>query len=706
MRKLNLTSGFLGLAAVGLVACSNDDLQTPASENRTDIERSMYVNISIHGDVGATRAAADDGTPVNGTGDFAKGDKESEIRSVYFVFYDENDNPVGDVVAASPTWSDSTVEGSNNVEKVGEETIMVTLAAGQENPKKVVCYINPVNRAHLKNPLSTIETIELDEVYREDGGTIYFPMSNSVYYKDGKVVTATELNGNVFDTLEEAKEALSDPTKTVNIYVERYASKLELNVATDNIEDYVTGTMKDGAPNSSDTPVPVTLSFTYKGWELNGVANSTYPVKSYREPSTTGQILPNDFEYSTLNGYINSLNYYNMDPDYSSLLAEGARWNWNNADLHRSYWACSPVYFQTNYPEVGSDYRADKLSDEINQTFYSYPEVLANHRELGKTYYFPETTSGIMALTSPNPQAAVPSVILVGEYSLKVGDTVITPEEDENGKVIPINFYTYVPVRMTIDGKVESRPSVYFDVASDGISSSIDVAETMSMKKRLLWQASVFYKKLADGSFVKYDISNVDDLKVLSEITNVTRPTDGVLAGVKMADRTQTLQIASNVTIPTNLYINNAGTPQQIIANGQTPNVDTTTGNNTQITLDDANRIIWMNVGTCNYYSEGRGFFNIPVKHTGWYRNGNTQKNATTIDFSMVRVGDLGMVRNHAYSINVSKISGLATGVAGKDADGIETPIIPAADTKDVFVAYRVNILNWAVVPVQNVVLE
>lgn len=56
------------------------------------------------------------------------------------------------------------------------------------------------------------------------------------------------------------------------------------------------------------------------------------------------------------------------------------------------------------------------------------------------------------------------------------------------------------------------------------------------------------------------------------------------------------------------------------------------------------------------------------------------------------------MVRNHSYSINISSITGLATGIAG-----VDDPIVPPAETKDYYVAYKVRILKWAVVPVQNV---
>lgn len=58
------------------------------------------------------------------------------------------------------------------------------------------------------------------------------------------------------------------------------------------------------------------------------------------------------------------------------------------------------------------------------------------------------------------------------------------------------------------------------------------------------------------------------------------------------------------------------------------------------------------------------------------------------------------MVRNHIYNINVTSVTGLATGIAGPD-----TPIVPPADTQAYYMAMRFQILKWAVVPTQNMEL-
>lgn len=58
------------------------------------------------------------------------------------------------------------------------------------------------------------------------------------------------------------------------------------------------------------------------------------------------------------------------------------------------------------------------------------------------------------------------------------------------------------------------------------------------------------------------------------------------------------------------------------------------------------------------------------------------------------------MVRNHTYDIEVESITGLGTGI-GTPTD----PIIPPAESKDYYVKYKVNVLKWALVPSQKVLL-
>jgi len=668
MKKINYYLGALALASLSLGACSSDKLagEEPNGPD-TKTERTVYVNIAVHGDAAGSRASASNGNPEDNATDF--GDpvgNEGKVNSCYLVFYDGTGNVVGEIAQVNGSF-ESVAVGNGTVESRLQKVVPVTLQAGQENPTQVMCYINPANPSDLQNPLATVQTITRDAVTIPGTDGNLFPMSNSVYYDATNVLKmAVKIPAeSVFTTQEAAQAALTatNPTNIIDIYVERYAAKLTMQgIATPT--EYITATTSDAALGAA-TEVEVELNFTVDGWALNGEAKNTFAVKSFREASTDGQILPNNYTFTGLNAEINP---------------NGGDWTWNNANFHRSYWACSPVYFQAEYPEVLNDYDPTVM----NQTFLSYNDVINGKgfkADDTAPHYFKETTVGTHGLQSANPNAAVASVIIVGHYSVTVNGTP-TPEP---------TFYTYV--RGT-----NGNPTVYFEGTGNDAAST--VAGGLSMQKRFLWQTTVLYKNTAaEGAapnYVRMSAGVLDDLHAMVGATRIERPTDAVLGETKMASRALTLQLTGDNL--TGIFINDNGTPKQIVADN-TENFDEAT----QVKLTRANQILWQNVGSCNKYEAGAGFFNIPVKHLGYYRQSNNTTaatNAATIEVADASVGDFGMVRNHSYQINVTKIEGLAEGIGDK-----ANPIIPPADTKDVYMAYRINVLRWAIVPVQNVEL-
>lgn len=668
MKKINYYLGALALASLSLGACSSDKLagEEPNGPD-TKTERTVYVNIAVHGDAAGSRASASNGNPEDNATDF--GDpvgNEGKVNSCYLVFYDGTGNVVGEIAQVNGSF-ESVAVGNGTVESRLQKVVPVTLQAGQENPTQVMCYINPANPSDLQNPLATVQTITRDAVTIPGTDGNLFPMSNSVYYDatNGLKMAVKIPAESVFTTQEAAQAALTatNPTNIIDIYVERYAAKLTMQgIATPT--EYITATTSDAALGAA-TEVEVELNFTVDGWALNGEAKNTFAVKSFREASTDGQILPNNYTFTGLNAEINP---------------NGGDWTWNNANFHRSYWACSPVYFQAEYPEVLSDYDPTVM----NQTFLSYNDVINGKgfkADDTAPHYFKETTVGTHGLQSANPNAAVASVIIVGHYSVTVNGTP-TPEP---------TFYTYV--RGT-----NGNPTVYFEGTGNDAASA--VAGGLSMQKRFLWQTTVLYKNTAaEGAapnYVRMSAGVLDDLHAMVGATRIERPTDAVLGETKMASRALTLQLTGDNL--TGIFINDNGTPKQIVADN-TENFDEAT----QVKLTRANQILWQNVGSCNKYEAGAGFFNIPVKHLGYYRQSNNTTaatNAATIEVADASVGDFGMVRNHSYQINVTKIEGLAEGIGDK-----ANPIIPPADTKDVYMAYRINVLRWAIVPVQNVEL-
>lgn len=690
---------YYGAMATGLLfaACSSDNLSEPSGNGPADADKTVYVKMAIHGDMADGTRAGNAGDPEDNNTDFDPGENESDVKNAYFVFYDANGIQVGDIVQIKLD-EPLTENAGSTVEKYYQNVVPVSIKKGELDPAQVICYINPLTPAALQNPLATIQTVTRTEVLSTVDGTpaqgtegeddyvpavpakTYFPMSNSVYYPENTAsapqIAVSVSKAQLYDTEAEAKAA---DAQAIDVYVERYASKLKFSV-------------KDGATNSAyttataevgGTEVPVTLTFTPSKWALNAEANETYVVKSYRKVSETGILLPDNYTYAEANTALNGT------------LSDAQAWKWNNPDYHRSYWAASPAYFTEKYPEVAGDVEDYTL----NQTYYSYNDVITGNKGFvqGSTpRYFRETTVGANALDGGNPQAAVPSVIFVGGYTVSV-----------NGTSAPANtsFYTYI-------AGSNGNPLVFFENAENSANSA--VVGGVSMLKRFFQQTTVLYKDANAGktdaegnalpkNYVALDPSNATDLATMVAALGIAYPSDAVLAAsgtatedMKVPARQRTLQFKTGANL-NGIYVANGNGYKEVVAdNAESFN------STTQIRFTAANRVLMQQVGFANFYNNGHAYYNIPVKHYGWYRPGNQNRtngvDNAGIDWSKVMVGDFGMVRNHSYSIEVNSIKGLATGIGG-DND----PIVPPAETKDYYVAYKVRILKWAVVPQQNV---
>lgn len=662
--------------ALGLMftACNSDDIITPEEPDNgvAEADQTLYVSMAIKGDMG-TRAAADDGDPVEGT-DFDPGTGESEVENAYFVFYDANGSVVGDYVSVPLSNPTTATSPDGTVEKYYKNVVSVGIRKGENKPTQVVCYINPLTPTDLTKPLYEVQTVTRKEVKRHSNGNDYFAMSNSVYYANTNTATLPTVaqpiaSDQLFDTKEAADAATEENNGTIQIGVERYASKLAFSYDANQVADYVTNTMVYAA-NGTITEPEVTLTFVPERWALNAEANETYVVKSFRKPSSTGVMLSDNYSYSEANAAINGN------------LSTANAWTWNNLDYHRSFWGCSPAYFTAHYPEVAGDINDGTL----HQKYYTYNDLKAGAgfaANVTAAQYFRETTVGQRALDSGNPAAAMPSVILVGHYTMTVGESA-----DE----VKTDFYTYTRNSKT------GNPYVYFPATENTAAS--EVAGGESMLKRFFMELTCLYKKVGD-KFVRYNPLDATDLATLTAALEVAKPSADVTGNMKVPARYQTLQFKASANTA-DIYVANG--------NGYNAIVASTTPGEGQVTLNTANQVVMQQVGFCNYYMSGetetttaggKAYFNIPVRHYGWYRPGNTQKAGTTIDWSKVMIGDFGMVRNHSYQVNVSAITGLATGIGGYD-----DPIVPPSDTKDQYISYKVNILKWAVVPTQNVTLN
>ena len=645
-------------AGLAFSACSSEE-NLPEKSPVLEKDKSFYVNVAIttNADFGGTRANSEgyDGT---GNPDFEKGENsESVVNNVYFVFYDANGLVVGQPVSVSvdDLGTASTDDPTGNILRSYTSVVRVDVNRGESMPQQVMCYVNPVATDGLASSLQRVETITR-EGFNGVNGT--FAMSNSVYYQNDQngtdVTRAVEIgDGQLFESRTEAEEAVdaNESAARVVINVERYASKVKFSFGNANVADVAY------TPANED----VTLTFVPEKWDVNATDKNTFVTKAFRE-----------------NGGLCSPAGTNMN--YGQVVAEldrGTDWTWNSPIMTRSYWAFSPAYYSNVYPYNAHDVKGNEENYALN--YLTYNDVIATSNTLVPSTtagikYTNETTVSRAGLDSSNPAAAIASVVLAGHYQVAVGGTTLTN----------------TPTFYTVSDFESTKPQVLFGATLNGGAVTSAIAGTNTVIEYLVDKESALLVRTGtEGNYV-YSPLTKDNLASVFNALTVARPSDAVFEGLGeyAASRKVTLQITNpaNVTVGNTLCIN-LGNGPQVIGDGEG-----------QVSVLDANMSLVTAAGYADMYNEGQAYFNIPIRHLGWYAGTNPNATAESIDYSAARVGDFGLVRNHVYNIVVNSITGLATAIADPD-----DPIVPPVETKDYYVAYRLNILNWAIVPVQNV---
>ncbi len=764
--KTKFFYGMTALATLGLAACSADELAPSAPGQVAEADMTRYISVQITSpSTGGTRAEGDV-TPPAGYDDndpgYNEDDNENKIDRVYFVFYDDNGNPIGgdnaivQVENSQMTWT--PVTQPNHDSSTASSVVGVSIQKGEKLPSYVLVYVNPVSPDGMAQPINVIETLKRNQVKysREDGTgdtkvtTTYFPMSNSVYYDvNGNLVNAVKVGG-LFDNMTSAENALKpdasdeDKAKVTTIHVERYAAKVQFRWKP-TIDGSTTGTAndkpsyagikvykyvnKDGS-ETINTEQTIKLEFNPEKWDVNAEGNDMYIIKAFRGSDALGGLTQKNMTLAEAEaGLGKSVN---------------TNWIWNKYTDFRSFWSCSPAYYSTTYPEVASDYvwedetGATVTNPSMQLKYLKWSEVKNNIGITGNlneyaTDYTLETTVGNVGLhTTLNHYAALPSIIVTGKYKVLY---------DEAAKsYVPDNTTFYLYGTGADNGK-----NIFFDAKANSLESAATEADKTtsfgaSLLKRLSNRQNIVFVEITpsptdDDKNPKPTYRELTDEEIV-KIFEIAHPSQAVLnfdkAGtknVKLAARKYSLQIKYTLDNAGNVVYDNLILPTLVDKNDENQVVrtytqrlvinDGATGYKPIILSDDkseaekknmlneANHFVYRNVGAADKYEKGMAYFNIPIKHYGWYRPQNKNRSLNEagtaftdnkkIDWTLTQVGDFGIVRNHIYKISVNKVDGLATAISEET-----TPIIPPQETEEHYVAYRLYILNWAVVPTQN----
>lgn len=733
--KTKLFYGMVVLAALGLTACSSEDLAPNSTGQIAETDMTRYISVRISNpSTGGTRA--DENIPGY---QVDENENESKVNKIYFVFYDNDNNVVGDIVNVD-NFSFTSIEGNPNTPSNGlsaQKVVGVSIQKGEKLPAKVLVYINPITPEGILNNLNVIETLKRSVVRSPDG---YFPMSNSVYYDNkGSLCNIVNIAENgLFKTVAEAEAALKDISgstilsdeqkkKVTDIHVERYAAKVQLkwepkkSDKSDNTTpeytdvknktyEVINGILTEKTIETK----AVKLKFIPNKWDVNAESKEMFIIKAFRGQDALGGLTINNASYSSTENVLGLNNAEN--------------WIWNRPEDHRSFWGCSPSYYSLIYPEVADDYTKDN-NGEMLLKYLKWTDVEENGLDVSNTFttdYVKETTVGKLGLhDSPNHYATIPSIIVTGNYKVTIGDIEL-PEET--------TFYLY-GLGTAADNEI------LFENAKGSLESAVkngdDIIGNSLLKRLAFRQQTVWIEEatpvLGDDGKVKTDDNGIEIInktyrslseEEMAQVFVVDHPSQSVLnmgaepdpAGttigaknVKLASRKFTLQLSNNIS-----FVDKGSTKVSLVYN------DGKEGGYKKILVDDetqtntykniVNLLLSRNVGYADKYTNGMAYFNIPIKHYGWYRPGNKNRERyneegnvdgyeenRSINWEDTHVGDFGIVRNHHYQIQVTKVDGLATAIADEN-----TPIIPPQETEEHYIAYRLYILNWAILPVQD----
>lgn len=675
-RKLS----FFGLGALLLTAasCSNDTI-VPEPDQVLTSDQSFYLPISVNG-------FGNEGTRANEFGESSnydgKGDpnynvgspEENRVSNVYLVFYDAAGNKVYNTLALKTNGEGGLKPGTTtdpNENALYTGVVQIDLTTGQAIPSYVLAFINPVSTTDITiqgGEFSTLE--EVEKATREDLiSDKLFAMSNSVYYnEEGTRIMATPIaTSQIFNTKQEAQTAIeTNPDDAyVNIYVERYAGKVNFSLNPDKIQEL---TLTQGMDDETKS---YKIKFVPKAWTVNANEEISYVTKNFFAQSGEA----NAFDFS-------------KPASYDQMEKTLKPWYWNSSANHRSYWGQSPNYYLARYPRVSDDITDQdnwqpKQKGDYELKYYSYNEMMENIKDdldalarnfsangTSKPIYARENTVSGSALRNAkanplaSPKAAIASVVMVGQYQVS----------EDGGDYADYNGTFYVT-------GTEGNYQFY----NEAQMIRFFVNNVIKLAKDADGTPFFDYKNDTDIRNANFLAGNGDYAKCFE----VVHPSAEVRGNLVLDSRYVTLQIKEDAE--KEIYAKVGDTYQKV-----------TTDN-----LVTINQQLLAMAGTAFGFNTGMAYFNIPIQHLGYYRSDNENKkvsgganNADGFDWTIVKSGDFGIVRNHMYTIEATQISGLGNAIPNP-----EIPIVPPGDPEEYWIGARIVVLNWAVVPTQSVEL-
>jgi hypothetical protein len=423
MKKF-MTIGLSAMFGLFAASCSEDAIDNV--ENSSSETATSYISVNIC-DVGATTTRATGGDFVYGTA------AERAVTNAKFLFYDKS----GNLISESSLWSETdpmTGESNSNekeaVEFFGKASIPVENIMAGNKPTMMVTIVNPsaslTNSATLAGVIESLSgTAKGLYLPSATAANKYFIMSTSSYQNSENNRTyyyATDLEGVTFyDTKDEADKA----SDRVNIYVERLAAKVTVDIdSSDN-----TKMVKGNADN------------VYKigDFEVNRVGTDGNIVSTTE--TLYAKLLSWGINSTTQDSYI----FKHLSKAANWTTTFGTNFVWNDAANHRSYWGDSYNYGDVDakfyYPSRYQKVYENTIGKRLN--YISGDEINVNFKDAD---YCNENTNTAGVIEAKNIHAVCTSVLVKADLTNADGTAnYFADAVDTAGDIIRYNGKFYTP---------------------------------------------------------------------------------------------------------------------------------------------------------------------------------------------------------------------------------------------------------------------
>ena len=510
----------------------------------------------------------------------------------------------------------------------------------------------------------------------ESGSDIFFTMSNTVYVDE---TDNNKVHGPENIPSEKIHKTWEDAQKDkVTVHVERVVAKFDVNIqsttgeqtALDDKSILITYTVQKD--NSGANPVytgclltPATTENDQEGILVDGYSSWGIRIKNWavnaQETATyfTKNLFENLLEttWTTPTPAVeNNGNFGYWDLTYSA-----ASFGWNDQSRVRSYWAVDPhynseddvyprqyrkafdntglPYYEANKQSVLSYINYNGINGNLGSALYAPENTFGDYSNLGDESKFGKTTGDNDYEFSGDRYRWTSTHILVAA-ELLLGDEMEKVKNDNNYQIT--DKYCFEGVYWTEEQTGEGQATLINKM----FSTLMYIYGNLYADSK----GETLLKETDGKDYFKLDPATIDggDGRLMLSLTNT-------------------------------LY-------KKVVKDDGDIEYEEVTPTDWQEDTEFAKAISQC---TVQHFSKGKMYYAIPIEHMVAYAK--DPKTGKTTKFN---IGSFGVVRNHWYKVNITKISSPGTPV-----DKPEEEIVPNDDPKEVsYIAFQIVIIPWHVI--------